>query len=88
MEIKINGKRWIYEPATQDKRWRYSVLDQFESMEIAAEARLDDMTEGCYGDSFVCACGKVAKLSEASQSTPSPFSDPMCRNCAYPEEIK
>jgi hypothetical protein len=58
---------------------------QIESMESAAEAALDRMTQGLPSGMFRCDCGRVASLSVAVAATPSPYAPPICPLCA--EEI-
>lgn len=58
------------------------MLDIFESMESAAEQRLDEMTAGLKANEFRCGCGKVTPFNEAQMSSASPYSDPCCPACA------
>lgn len=58
-----------------------SRLDRIESMENAAEGRLDEMTKGLPPGKYRCDCGRIDELAHASASGVSPYSAPMCRHC-------
>ena len=57
------------------------MIDILESMEDAAERRLDEMTEGLPPGKFRCSCGEIEDLDHAAPSGPGPYSSPMCRKC-------
>ena len=57
------------------------MLDWFESMESAAEQRLDEMTEGLALGEFRCDCGNIDKLCNATAAFNHPYAPPICRKC-------
>ena len=57
--------------------------DWFESMENAAELRLDEMTEGLPEGKFRCSCGNIDELAHAVSATDNPYSEPICRECSH-----
>jgi hypothetical protein len=58
------------------------MLDWIESMECAAECRLDEMTDGLPAGMFRCDCGKIDTLANAMPAFDSPYAPPMC-NCCF-----
>ena len=60
-------------------------MDIIESMECAAECRLDEMTKGLPKGKFRCHCGKIDYLKNATASGVSPYSMPMCTKCSGEE---
>lgn len=59
------------------------MIDQFESMENAAELLLEQMTKDVPLGMFRCACGRVTAFAGAVAATPSPYAPPICTTCAY-----
>jgi hypothetical protein len=58
------------------------MLDYWESVECAAEQRLDEMTEGQPPGKFKCSCGNVDDLDDAMSASANPYSEPICGKCA------
>lgn len=57
------------------------MIDWYDSMENAAEMRLDEMTKGLTEGKFRCYCGEIDDLDNAMSESENPYSPPICGKC-------
>lgn len=55
--------------------------DFLESMESAAEARMDEATAGLPDGKFRCCCGRIGDLDSANPVSANPYAMPVCDVC-------
>ena len=57
------------------------MLDYLENLELCAEKRFDEITDGLPVGKFRCGCGRVSDLDDALPASSNPYSMPICGMC-------